>query len=394
MEVMGVVDNQRESWNQKGMKFRYKLVQGTGASTAAAMPPLVFGPETAGLQAALEVTPGEPFQLRIHIRNASDHGISIDGAQYRQDDECLLADAQNQPVPVTKLMHDIKVGMKGGYYGAGQVAVFESAGLSFQSIDRAPSSAGYVASARPGRYTLRFRIRLPGDDVPFAAGTNAWKGELETAPMTIEVMEPSTQPVTPVADSIGSAILGPVVERVVHDLQTTRENCALSFDSGKLLPVPGNITLDMLRNPSAQPVALVWARDNQVDAIAFVTTDADRIVKCGLLCPGLVVLRATAKDWIWDSATPQDLKRDFEQAMHEWKEIPQVAEVVSGEDFPANYLILDTRTHRRGVLQIMGVGNHSRSVKIRYRLVEGAAVKKITQAAQVRGPMQQSETKP
>ena len=42
-------------------------------------------------------------------------------------------------------------------------------------------------------------------------------------------------------------------------------------------------------------------------------------------------------------------------------------------DFPANYMILDTRTHRRGVLQIMGVADNPRGVKIRYRLVEGAA---------------------
>jgi hypothetical protein len=242
---------------------------------------LVFGPETRGLQAAIEVTPGEPFKLRIHVRNASDHGISIGGALYRQDDECLLSDAQGQPVEVTKVTHDIKIGMKGGYFGAGQVAVFESAALSFQDIDKAPASAGYVAKASPGRYTLRFRLRLPGDDVPFAAGERDWKGELETGPVTIEVKEP----VAPIADSPSSAILGPVVERVVNDLQTTRENCALSFDSGKLLPVPANITLDTLTNPSAQPMAVAWARDNQVDAVAFVTIDAGKIVRCGLLCP-------------------------------------------------------------------------------------------------------------
>ena len=164
MEVLGVVDDQRDGWNEKGMKFRYKLVQGTGTTTAAATTKssLVFGPETRGLQAAIEVTPGEPFKLRIHVRNASDRGISIGGALYRQDDECLLADAQGQPVPVTKVTHDIKIGMKGGYFGPGQVAVFESAGLSFQDIDKVPASAGYVAKASPGRYTLRFRLRLPG----------------------------------------------------------------------------------------------------------------------------------------------------------------------------------------------------------------------------------------
>jgi predicted Ser/Thr protein kinase len=380
MEVMGVVNDQRDGWNEKGMKFRYKLVQGTGAAIfiATTKSSLVFGPETRGFQAALEVTPGEPFKLRILVRNVSDRGISIDGAWYRQDDECSLTDAQGQPVPVTKVTHDIKNGMKGGYFGPGQVAIFESAGLSFQDIDKVSPSAGYVAKAKPGPYTLRFRLRLPGDDVPFAAGENVWKGELETGPVTIEVKDPSTQPVAPVADSVWSSILGPVVERVVTDLQSLRENCALSFDSGKLQSVPANITLDTLTNPSAQPVAVAWARDNQVDAVAFMTIEAGTLVKCGLLCPGLVVLRATNKEWIWDSATPRELKENFEQAMQEGKFIPPMAEVTTSDGFPANYLILDTRTHRRGVLQIMGVADNPRGVKIRYRMVEGAAVKKIS----------------
>ena len=387
MEVMGVMDVKRDGWIEKGMKFRYKLVQGTGASTAVATPPLVFGPESNGLRAAVEVTPGEPFKLRIHIRNVSDRGISIDGAGYRQDDECLLTDAQGRPVPITKVPLDIRIGMKGGYFGAGQVAVFESAGLSFQSLDKAPSSAGYVAQqSKPGRYTLRFRIRLPGDDVPFAAGEHAWKGELETGPVTIEVKDPATQPVAPVADSIWSSVLGPVVERTVNDLQTTHENCALSFDSGKLLPVPANITLETLTNPSAQPVAVAWARDNQADAVAFVTTDAGKVVKCGLLCPGLVVLRANNPEWNPDDATPRDLKEHFDQAMHDWNKIPPIAEVTSDEHFPATFMILDTRMHRRGVLQIMGVTDLPRGVKIRYRLVEGAPVKKISHTAQPTAP--------
>jgi hypothetical protein len=67
--------------------------------------------------------------------------------------------------------------------------------------------------------------------------------------------------------------------------------------------------------------------------------------------------------------------------MHKSKEIPLIAELTSGDDFPANYMILDTRTHRRGVLQILGV-DHPSSVKVRYRLVEGAAPKKPLQTEQ------------
>ncbi len=384
MEVLGVAGEKKDGWTENGMKFRYKLVQG---SETTATPPLIYGEGTQGLQAALEVTPGEPFKLRIYIRNVSDHAISIDGASYRQNDECLLTDASGQPVPVTKVSHEIGIGMKGGYFGAGQVAVFESAGLSFQaptkdgafSFDTAknlPSIAGYVAQVKPGRYTLRVRLRLPGDDVPFAPGDHVWKGELETGPVTIEVKDPGTYPVVPVADEIWSSILGPAIEKTVNDLQTTHENCALSLDSGKLLPVPKNITLDTLTNPKMQDEALKWASDNHVDGIAFVTTAGGKVVKCGLLCPGLVVLRANNAEWDPNTADSRMLKEDFEEAMHDWNFIPQIAEVTCDDHFPANYLILDTRTHRRGVLQILGVAEKPSGVKIRYRLVEGAPLKK------------------
>ena len=64
--------------------------------------------------------------------------------------------------------------------------------------------------------------------------------------------------------------------------------------------------------------------------------------------------------------------------MREWKFIPQIAEVTAGDGFPANYQIFDTRTHRRGVLQILGLSDRPRGVRIRYRLVEGAAVKQAS----------------
>ena len=62
MEVLGNAEVKHEGWTEKGMKFRYKLVQGTGTTTpaAATKSSLVFGPEMEGLQAVIEVTPGEP----------------------------------------------------------------------------------------------------------------------------------------------------------------------------------------------------------------------------------------------------------------------------------------------------------------------------------------------
>jgi hypothetical protein len=386
IEVLGAAADEGSG---RGMKFRYKLVLGSGTTREAAAAAraagavsslagisLVYGPATKGLEAALEVTPGEPYRLRIHVRNASDRALSINGVGYRQTDECLLTDAQGRPVPVTKVTHDIPMGLRGGYFGPGQVMVFESAGLSFQDVVRAPASAGYVAQAPSGRYTLRIRLRLPGDDIPFAADSGVWRGELETGPAVIDITVPSKFTVTPVADAPYSANLGPAIERTVNDLGTTRENCALSFDTGKLLSVPSDLTLDTFAQPPPQK-ALAWAKAGDADAVGFVTVSAGKVVKCGLYAPGLMILRANNKEWNPDQSSPRDLKEYFDEAMHSRGFIPPVAELSCDADFPQSFMILETRTHRRGILQITGVVEKPLGVKIRYRLVEPVAVRTV-----------------
>ena len=104
----------------------------------------------------------------------------------------------------------------------------------------------------------------------------------------------------------------PRVECTVHGrFRPTHENCALSLDTGKLLPAPAIIQWDTLANPSSQEAVIAWARENQVDAIGFVAPNGSQ---CGLICPGLVVIRANNKDWDPNTADPQSLKEDFEKA--------------------------------------------------------------------------------
>jgi hypothetical protein len=425
IEVIGPAPLGSEGEQSKtlGVKFRYKLVEGSGTPPeppAALASPLVFGPEAGGLAAALEVTPAEPFRIRIHIRNVSDSPISIGGAAYRQEDDCLLSDSEGRVVPVTRVTHDIPMGMKGGYFAPGQVAVFESAGLSFLSaaalekstliektVEPASAAAGYLAPFKPGRYALRMRVRLPGDDVPFNPGPNVWHGSLITGPATITLKTPGEYPPTAVADSTSSARLGPPVERTLADLTTTHKNCALNLETGKLVSVPEEFTLDTFAGPSMDRVptdlnatdkskvdkAIAWAKANEVDVVAFVTKREGKVVKCGLYGPGLIVLRANNKEWDPNTASPRDLKEAFDEAMSSWGFIPQIADLSCEADFPAdlagavlsgrasetsNFMILDTRTHRRGILTITGVTDDRKGVKIRYRLVEGAPVKKIT----------------
>jgi serine/threonine protein kinase len=160
---------------------------------------------------------------------------------------------------------------------------------------------------------------------------------------------------------------GPVMERTVNDLQVTRENCALNLDSGRLLAIPTHITLTMLTNSESQPVAVAWARDAQADAVAFVTTASEKLVKCGLLCPDVMAI--PTDDGAWDQTTPVKLKKELERKLSEWAFIPQIAEMSTDGEFPATYLILDTRTHSIGVLQITGLTDNPRGVRIRYKLV-------------------------
>lgn len=50
----------------------------------------------------------------------------------------------------------------------------------------------------------------------------AWQGELETGSVTIDTADSAPQVVTPVAAATPSTIFGPVIERVVNDLEVTR----------------------------------------------------------------------------------------------------------------------------------------------------------------------------
>ena len=188
MEVLGAVTDNRDGWNGHGLKLRYKLVTGTLPETPAAGSALVYGLVSNGLQAAVEVMPGEPLKLRLHVRNASGDTVLIQGLDRRQVDDCLLEDMQGRPVDVRRPAHDPKIPVHSGGFRPGQIAVFETDGLEFESPDlpNGPPRAAYVARAAPGKYSLRFLMHLPGSDYPYTPEKGTWTGGLETAPVQIE----------------------------------------------------------------------------------------------------------------------------------------------------------------------------------------------------------------
>jgi hypothetical protein len=173
---------------------------GSNAPPATAVPAqkLSFGPVANGLCAAVELTTsngvfrlGEPITMRFHIRNASDHEIVVAGRAYRQTDQCILDDEQGNRVDLSMCRRLIRTFTQRGSVGPGEVMVFESGGLSFGEV-KAGYLVSYVAKAWPGRYTLRFRLRIPDAGSPDKPWLDDWQGELETGAVTVDVKEPAT----------------------------------------------------------------------------------------------------------------------------------------------------------------------------------------------------------
>lgn len=165
----------------------------------------------------------------------------------------------------------------------------------------------------------------------------------------------------------------PGIERVVNDPQASREKSALDLDTGNLIAIPDSINLQPKGESPEQEAALAWAEENHVDAIGFTTTEAGKIVKAGLLCPGVICI--PADNDAWDKATPELLKKEMARVESEFGFIPRMAELTTDGKFPATWLILQTRSqsktlvHGMGVLQILAATDNPRGVKIRYKLV-------------------------
>jgi protocatechuate 3,4-dioxygenase beta subunit len=179
-----------EQIRRESEKAAYPAAQ-PGHQGAAAAQTLSFGPVKDGMQAAAEVSADEPFQVRFHIRNASAQTVTIAGNGLRQDAECIIEDQQGRRVAVKKTIPWFTYEMKRDKVEPGGETIFPNGGLSFLPQRNCWDYPSYTAQAKPGRYTVRFRLHFPWEPVSEKPGPQDWKGDLETAPVTIEVKEPS-----------------------------------------------------------------------------------------------------------------------------------------------------------------------------------------------------------
>ena len=214
--------------------------------------------------------------------------------------------------------------------------------------------------ASPDDASLRVEAQFPGlvdltGDCSFIVQTRAY-----------EKFEFGSVALSPI-ESPQSKAFGPVMERVVNDPQAPHEKCAIDLDSGNLLPLPASFTLKTQTDSPAQRQAMVWARNKHVDAVASITMEKEKLVKCGLLGSDLLAIPVDNK--LWDQITTTQLTEQMKRRLSEWGFIPEVAELTTDGKFPATYLI-QTRAGRMGILQITGSAENPRGVKIRYKLIQ------------------------
>ncbi len=153
-----------------------------------------WGPEQGGLRAAmatpdeLSISSGSEVDLELWLHNVSDEPIRIESENWRQDDELELKNADEVPVLVGKSWYTGWPVMKTWVIDPGEVVVIDSGNLQVRTIGGRPGPSGNMPvyradSLKPGRYSARFRVRIPGDDTE----SDTWRGELTSGTLELEI---------------------------------------------------------------------------------------------------------------------------------------------------------------------------------------------------------------
>jgi hypothetical protein len=185
--------------------FVWARVEPTTNSAEAKPVKATFGPVVKGLQAAVELQRpeggfalGKAIRVRFHIRNASNKSIYLAGGSWRQDSRIKVEDEQGQRIPVRHVMYTGETLIQRNLLEPGDSALFHSSSLAFiaeaADVERVGHPVGNYVQVKPGRYTVRYLLHFP-DVVEGRPGgppryPEDWHGDLETAPVTVDVKAP------------------------------------------------------------------------------------------------------------------------------------------------------------------------------------------------------------
>ena len=367
--------------NPRGVRIRYKLAQNGNdqkRDVSGPTPQVFFGPETNGLQAALQLKPGragyalgEPIEVLFHIRNVSPKNIFVSGGSWRQEDarHITIQDAQGRTIPVQHIWYSGITPVQRSVLAPGEHAIFRSSGLEFLADDadkkKVVHPVGNYVTVKPGRYTVSYRLRFPDLVEGNAPTPYDWQGDLDTAPVTVEIKP---------ALAATERRFGPVFERTLRDPGESRTNCFIDFESGALIVPPPDL---QMTNHAA---VWEWVKAQDVDAIANTSDDSIR----GLLGYDLVVVRLTDEDW----ERPMDGKLGGEISKQQWSNsrfggLPPRSRAVltvntlATNPKPSKTYGFRTRKGTLGLLQFVDYNDSPRGwVKIRYKLVQNSGGEK------------------
>jgi hypothetical protein len=152
---------------------------------------LPFGKPVDGISAAIELAApngtfslDQPVELHFHIRNETNYDIQVAGSNFRQADKLIVEDERGLPLNVGAISYSGISPVQREVLKPGQTVTFRSAGFEFVNPQTEPKyPVAYTLTAKPGRYTIRAKLLFPG----WNAELMDWQGELETAPVTIDL---------------------------------------------------------------------------------------------------------------------------------------------------------------------------------------------------------------
>ena len=153
----------------------------------------------------------------------------------------------------------------------------------------------------------------------------------------------------------GLVTLGPVVELTVND-DNAGKDFFVDLDAGRLVTPPADL------DHSDENAVMTWIRSSRVDAMAETSVSVQ-----GLIGFDMVVQPVASE--LWDSVTAETiLTRDMLATGTGFAPAPMPGK----GPLPVTYMFR-TREGGLGILQIVGFAEDPKGVKIRYRMVLGAA---------------------
>jgi serine/threonine-protein kinase len=226
----------------------------------------------------------------------------------------------------------------------------------------------------PRGVKIRYKLLQNSDRPPAAAHCLFLNGELSKSVHPPLVAQKCAKCHTGSLDTILSAAsrsqatkpaeewasrFGPVIEQTLNDTRANKGNDVLSIRDNKVLSHPAEI-----RDPE---LLSKWAKENRID-IAFEYSQNRWVIQSPQLKIG------DLKNEQWDNAAASDIETSL---LHE----SQIADIVKIRKFGDKYLLpvdakapltfaLQLVDGTRGILQIAAFDRDSRSVKLRYKLLQ------------------------